>query len=148
MLAIFFLEFNLKDCIEVQQKKKKSLSCVHVRQKTWEQAVSRRSCAVRAKKCTKKRAELLFCSLNLLFFWRTRCRRRRGFVRSLISLIKVQNLNSLSTTGHPCYIYSKHEQLCIQLWAHRKENKIKRNKKTNRVKQWRNHSILHFWTVL
>ena len=31
------------------------------------------------------RAELLFCSLNLLFFWRSRCRRRRGFVRSLIT---------------------------------------------------------------
>ena len=34
-------------------------------------AISRRSCVVKAKKCTKKRdarAELLFCSLNLLFF--------------------------------------------------------------------------------
>ena len=33
--------------------------------------ISRRSCAVKAKKCRKKRdarAELLFCSLNLLFF--------------------------------------------------------------------------------
>ena len=35
--------------------------------------------------CTKKRvarAELLFCSLNLLLFWRSRCRRRCSFVRS------------------------------------------------------------------
>ena len=34
-------------------------------------AISRRSCVVKAKKCTKKcdaRAELLFCSFNLLFF--------------------------------------------------------------------------------
>ena len=33
--------------------------------------ISRRSRAVKAKKCTKKRdarAEFLFCSLNLLFF--------------------------------------------------------------------------------
>ena len=29
------------------------------------------------------RAGLLFCSLNLLFFWRSPCRRRRSFVRSL-----------------------------------------------------------------
>ena len=57
-------------------------------------------------------------------------------VRKTISLIKVQNLNSISTTGtQAIYIYSKHEQLYIQLWAHRKENKIKRNKKTNRVKK-------------
>ena len=41
-----------------------------------------------AKNCTKKcdaRAELLFCSLNLLLFWRSRCRRRRSFVRSLFT---------------------------------------------------------------
>ena len=34
-------------------------------------SISRRSCAGTAKKCTKKRdarAELLFCSLNLLLF--------------------------------------------------------------------------------
>ena len=84
MLAIFFLGFNLKDCIEVQQKKKKSLSCVHVLQKTWNQAVSRRSCAVRAKKCTKKRAELLFCWINLLLFCRSRWRRRRRYLSSLL----------------------------------------------------------------
>ena len=87
MLAIFFLEFNLKDCIEVQQKKKKSLSCVHVRQKTWNQVVSRRSCAVRAKKCTKKRdtrAKLLFCWINLLLFCRSRWRRRRRYLSSLL----------------------------------------------------------------
>ena len=47
----------------------------------------RRSRAVTAKKCTKKRgtrAELLFCLFNLLLFWRSRCRRRRGILKSLL----------------------------------------------------------------
>ena len=38
---------------------------------TYNLVISLRSCAVKVKKCTKKRdtlAELLFCSLNLLFF--------------------------------------------------------------------------------
>ena len=40
-----------------------------------------------SKKCTKKRharAELLFWSLNLLYFWSRRCGRRRGRLSSLI----------------------------------------------------------------
>ena len=40
-----------------------------------------------SKKCTKKRharAELLFWSLNLLYFWTRRCGRRRGRLSSLI----------------------------------------------------------------
>ena len=40
-----------------------------------------------AKKCTKKhdaRAALLFWLLNLLLFWRSRCRRRRRIFRSLL----------------------------------------------------------------
>ena len=44
-----------------------------------------------AKKCTKiqnARAQLLFCSLILLFWWRSRCRCRRGFVNSLMSADK------------------------------------------------------------
>ena len=48
--------------------------------------ISRLSYAGTAKKCTKKRdapAKLLFCSLNLLLFWRSRCRRRRSFLRCL-----------------------------------------------------------------
>ena len=39
------------------------------------------------KKCTKKRdarAELLFCLFKLLLFWRSRCRRHRGILESLI----------------------------------------------------------------
>ena len=42
-----------------------------------------------SKKCTKKRdarAELLFWSLNLLFFWSRRCGRRRSCLSSLISI--------------------------------------------------------------
>ena len=41
-----------------------------------------------SKKCTKKRdarAELLFWSLNLLFFWSRRCGRRSGCLSSLFS---------------------------------------------------------------
>ena len=40
-----------------------------------------------SKKCTKKRharAELLFWSLNLLYFWSRRCGRRRRRLSSLI----------------------------------------------------------------
>ena len=49
------------------------------------QAFSRRSRAVTAKKCTKKRdarALLLFCQFNLLLLGRSRCRRRRRILRS------------------------------------------------------------------
>jgi len=41
-----------------------------------------------SKKCTKNRdarAELLFWSLNLLFFWSRRCGRRRSCLSSLLS---------------------------------------------------------------
>ena len=55
--------------------------------KTWNQAFSRRSRAVTAKKCTKKRdarAKLLFWLLNLLLFWQPRCRGRRRILMSLL----------------------------------------------------------------
>ena len=44
--------------------------------------------AVTVKKWTNKRdahAELLFCLFNQLIFWRSRCRRRRGILKSLVS---------------------------------------------------------------
>ena len=44
----------LKDCIKVQEKKRKFLSCVPVLEKTWIQALSRCSRAMTAKECTKK----------------------------------------------------------------------------------------------
>ena len=46
-------------------------------------------------KCTKiynARAQLLFCSLNLLFWWRSRCRRRLG-------LPKLPNIGKTTTTN-------------------------------------------------
>ena len=54
--------------------------------------ISRCSFAGTAKKCTTKRdarVELLFCSLNVPFFWRSRCRRRRSFVSSLLLRSKI-----------------------------------------------------------
>ena len=49
-----FWSWILKDCIKVQEKKRKLLSCVPVLDKTWIQALSRCSRAMTAKKCTKK----------------------------------------------------------------------------------------------
>ena len=49
-----FWSWILKDCIKVQEKKRKLLSCVPVLDKTWIQTFSRCSRATTAKKCTKK----------------------------------------------------------------------------------------------
>ena len=49
-----FWSWILKDCIKVQEKKRKLWSCVPVLDKTWIQALSRCSRATTAKKCTKK----------------------------------------------------------------------------------------------
>ena len=49
-----FWSWILKDCIKVQEKKRKLLSCVPVLDKTWIQALSRCSQATTAKKGTKK----------------------------------------------------------------------------------------------
>ena len=52
--------------------------------------ILRLSLAGTAKTCTKKsdaRAELLFCSLNLLLFWGFPCRRCRSLVRSLFPIL-------------------------------------------------------------
>ena len=49
-----FWSWILKDCIKVQEKKRKFLSFVPVLDKTWIQALSRCSRAMTAKKCTKK----------------------------------------------------------------------------------------------
>ena len=56
---------------------------------TYSLAISQCSCTGTANKFTKKpdvRAELLFCPFNLWLFWRFRCRRRRSFVRSLMTV--------------------------------------------------------------
>ena len=63
-LGIFFWSWILEYCSKVQEKKKKVVVFVHVPHKTWNWLFSRRSRAVMAKKCFKKRdarAELLFC---------------------------------------------------------------------------------------
>ena len=49
-----FWSWILKECIKVQEKKRKLLSCFPVLDKTWIQALSRCSRATTAKKCTKK----------------------------------------------------------------------------------------------
>ena len=67
-LGNFFWSWILKDCIEVQKKKKKVVALlVH---KTWNKAFSRHSRAVTGE-CTKKRdarAELLFFQSKLIAF--------------------------------------------------------------------------------
>ena len=61
----------LGTALKFRKKKKHSSLLVYVLRKAWNQAFSRRSRAVTAKKCTKKRdarAELLFCLTNPLLF--------------------------------------------------------------------------------
>ena len=76
-----------KSLIQVKKDKENFVvACLHPRSIKYEMAFSRRSLAKTAKKCTKKcdaRAKLLFC-LNLLPLWRSRCRRRRLILRSII----------------------------------------------------------------
>ena len=63
-LGNFFWSCILKYCSKVQEKKKKVVVFVHVLHKTRNWVFSRRSRAVMAEKCFKKRdarAELLFC---------------------------------------------------------------------------------------
>ena len=79
---------SLKPCTFKFRKRKKILSSlvyhVYVLHTIWQinRAFSRRSRAVRVKKCTKKcvvrcRVVVLLIKNLLLFFWRSRCRRRR-----------------------------------------------------------------------
>ena len=72
-----------------RKRKRKSLSCVHVLQKTWNLAFLHRCRAVTAKKCTKKRdarAKLLFFQTTetYYFFSHSRWRRRRRCLSSLL----------------------------------------------------------------
>ena len=67
----FFLQLNSKRLSKFGKRKRKSLSCVPVLDKTWNEALSRCSRATTAKKCTKKhdaRAKLLFCQSKPLAF--------------------------------------------------------------------------------
>ena len=70
----FFWSWILKYCSKVQEKKKKVVAFVHVLHKTWNWAFSRRSRAVMAEKCFKKRdarcdASCCFANLNLFLFF-------------------------------------------------------------------------------
>ena len=70
----------LRTTLKFRERKRDSSSLVCVVHKTCNEAFSRRSRARKVKKCTKKRdarAKLLFCTVNLLLFWRPLCRRRR-----------------------------------------------------------------------
>ena len=75
------------------------------------------------KKCKKKRdarAKLLFYSLNPLLFWRSRCRRRRNFVRSLFTI-------SVRTRARSLLFSSNSNSLLLANWAPCK----------NRGKKWK-----------
>ena len=63
-----FWSWILKDCIKVQEKKRKFLSCVPVLDKTWIQALSRCSRATTAKKCTKSVIHVQSCCFAFLPF--------------------------------------------------------------------------------
>ena len=100
----FWAEF-LRIIFKFRKRQKILPSLVYVLHKTWNWAFSRRSRAVTVKKCRKKRdarTELLFCLLNQLLFWRSRCRRRHGIFKSLVScsaLFKAQSSTSPYVNG-------------------------------------------------
>ena len=76
------------DCVKVQETKKKVVVfCLRPPQNV-KLGISRRSREVTAKKCAKKRdarAKLfLFVNINLFLFCRSRCRRLRRCVSSLM----------------------------------------------------------------
>ena len=102
MLTNFFASWILKDCIKVQEKKKKVVVlCSAILDKTWKKALSRRSRATTAKKCTKKsdaRAELLLCQSKPIAFL-------PFLLPSLSSLLKLPDMNLRE--GH--FTASSHE---------------------------------------
>ena len=67
-----FWSWILKDCIKVQEKNRKLLSCVPGLDKTWIQALSR--------------AKLLFLLIKPIAFGRSRCRPRRRCLSSLLRI--------------------------------------------------------------
>ena len=103
MLANFFLNWILKDCIKVKKKKKEScllvfpsstkcqlrpfhVVVVHRRQRNVQESV------MHVQSCC-------FACLNLLLFWRSCCRRRRPRVNSLVSCALVWFWNHM----HVCF---------------------------------------------
>ena len=71
---------TIRTALKFRKRKKNSSLRVYVLHKTWNKAFSLRSLVGTAKKCWKTchaHAKLLFCSSNLLLFFRSRCCRRR-----------------------------------------------------------------------
>ena len=88
----FFWSWIVKKLSKFRKRKRKSLSCVHVLDKTWNKVLFRYSRAATAKKCTKNLMQLHNCclaNLNLLLFCRSRCLRR---CRCLSYLIDIKHL--------------------------------------------------------
>ena len=66
----------IRTALKFRKRKKNSSLGVYVLHKTWNKAFSRPSLVVTTKKCSKTchaHAKLLFCSSNLLLFFRSRC---------------------------------------------------------------------------
>ena len=88
--------------------------------------ISSRSCAGTVKKCTKKRdarAELLFCSLNLLLFWRSPCSRRCSFVRSLLTSarVRIPEFTEFTLPYVTLYFRDRRGAALISYWVNRTE---------------------------
>ena len=89
--------------------------------------ISRSSYAGAAKKCTKKRdarAEYLFCSLNLLLFWRSHCHRRRSFWKhQVVQVIGTNEIRGLD--GCRSIDIQSLVRICLQvrlwLWLRRRK---------------------------
>ena len=89
----FFWSWTLKDCIEVQEKKGKLLSCVHVSTKRKNRkfrvvVMQRRQRTV--QKCVMHVQSYRFANPNLLLFCRSCCRHRCSRLSSLILWIKLR----------------------------------------------------------
>ena len=103
----FFWGWILKDCIKVQEKKKKVVglcSCPPLNMK-----LGSRVCAV-TENCAA-RAELLFCVLNLMLLWRSRWIRRSRFKPPFTNrrrLLCSTELSSQIATFHIVYEYIRH----------------------------------------
>ena len=88
MLTNYFWNWNLKDCIKVQEKKIKLLSCFPVLDETWNYygqlhvvVVQRRMTNV--QKSVMHVQSCCFANLNLLLCRRSHCRRRSRCLSSL-----------------------------------------------------------------
>ena len=85
---------SLSTISKFRKRKKISSLLVYLLYKTWKEAFSRGSRAVTAKKCTKNVIHVQSCRFALsscCFFWRSHCRRRRGYYLRYLVLGQEQN---------------------------------------------------------